>query len=546
MNSSTLPSIWTLYLEEVLPEIRARKRQFYSLLQIALVFLTLCLASSLTAAQILIQDWDEDSSDLIYLVDHISLQIFNGSTPAAGYFEEPDAEPTRSNYELWITVVFVLGFSLFVVLISITLSALIYYESDLPAAHLADTRGRAVAVTTLEPVLARAYKIALLGSNLVFMFVGVISVKSLVGYLFAGTFILCWLLGGLLFWRMDRRKSKRKARDLDYATYSFTKIPGLSESQQEELPVLTRLCITGAQEPVMLKYVVALQHINAWRMPIPYQLGIKSLGWYLNRFLRYGSLPHEYPKTYDRGEVELLPILAECAADQYISGLDYVRDEDEACSHTEAREGGISALFGDLSALKHPSRIELDVIVRLVLWRNRASIWSLSNNRTKVLQTNPRLCTSATSHVRNNISGSDNANFIIWVTTELPLFADLIGISDSSLSSYDKLRFCTLICSSPWFPHYISQGDIREYIVELMEKEAPNETPSHPYLNLCPLIDSLGRDDDDETTTARFTALRGLTVSRAYAPHVTAIYSVVSLESQVETVVSQVRNSWEA
>ncbi|CCA76391.1 hypothetical protein PIIN_10384, partial [Serendipita indica DSM 11827] len=301
MNSSTLPSIWTLYLEEVLPEIRARKRQFYSLLQIALVFLTLCLASSLTAAQILIQDWDEDSSDLIYLVDHISLQIFNGSTPAAGYFEEPDAEPTRSNYELWITVVFVLGFSLFVVLISITLSALIYYESDLPAAHLADTRGRAVAVTTLEPVLARAYKIALLGSNLVFMFVGVISVKSLVGYLFAGTFILCWLLGGLLFWRMDRRKSKRKARDLDYATYSFTKIPGLSESQQEELPVLTRLCITGAQEPVMLKYVVALQHINAWRMPIPYQLGIKSLGWYLNRFLRYGSLPHEYPKTYDRG-----------------------------------------------------------------------------------------------------------------------------------------------------------------------------------------------------------------------------------------------------
>ncbi|KAG8822079.1 hypothetical protein FRC17_009657, partial [Serendipita sp. 399] len=86
----------------------------------------------------------------------------------------------------------------------------------------------------------------------------------------------------------------------------------------------------------------------------------------------------------------MLP-LALCTANRFVSGLEYKYVEDVTCSHSKDGEGGISALFGDLSSLKDPSRVELHVVVRLVLWRNRPldeqfqSIWrDLESGRCKV------------------------------------------------------------------------------------------------------------------------------------------------------------------
>ncbi|CCA76269.1 hypothetical protein PIIN_10264 [Serendipita indica DSM 11827] len=552
MEVPCLPSIWALYLEDALPKAQARRKDDLSRLQNILVFLALSFAVFLALIQSQSQNTDENLSNLIDLTYHISLQIYNKSMPAAE--DEYIGEPISKAETALLFLGLVIGFLTITTLITITLWGLLIQDSELPAAQIVNPRIRALAITRCPKYIPNLLNILYVSLTLSFLLVGAVTFGTVLGqvtaFLYLG--IIVWIL--MAVWVMIRRE-----RPVKEATIRFVEhLQGLNAVQEADLPVIARVSEQGVMQCSILKYTIVLHHLNTFRIHIRHQIDDKSLGWFLNHLLQYHSFPRESPKKYNLGEAELLPLLAECAADQCISGLDYVRDEDEACSHTEAREGGISALFGDLSALKHPSRIELDVIVRLVLWRNRPlddsfrSLWQeLQSGRCPITgrSYSKRLLKYANQRLRMyaiTSRESDNANFIIWVTTELPLFADLVGIGDSSLSSHDKLRFCTLVCSSPWFPHYISQGYIREYIIEIMEKEAPNETPSHPYLNLCPLIDSLGRDDDDETTTARFTAFRGLTVSRAYAPHVAATYSAVSLESQVETVVSRAQNSWEA
>ena len=78
---------------------------------------------------------------------------------------------------------------------------------------------------------------------------------------------------------------------------------------------------------------------------------------------------------------------------------------------------------------------------------------------------------------------------------------------------------------NPWFQPYISQGERRERIIEIMEKgqQAASERAfTGPYLEPRHLIDYIPCEED-EVTHARLETVRCVAVSRAYAPHAAAV-----------------------
>ncbi|KAG8808327.1 hypothetical protein FRC19_005974, partial [Serendipita sp. 401] len=190
-----------------------------------------------------------------------------------------------------------------------------------------------------------------------------------------------FFVGSVLDWIIFTRKHSHSNRPHiafePRAKYS----QALTNTEKEELPILQYLLEQSVKKRELVQYTFVVYHINKWEPTVRGHMCLGRLEPSLDQLLREASFPRQYPATYSRIDVMILPLLAHCAADQYINGLGYDRVEDEMCSHTKDREGGISALFGDLSSLNNPSRIELHVIVQLVLWRNRPfdeecqSIW---------------------------------------------------------------------------------------------------------------------------------------------------------------------------
>ncbi|KAG8769891.1 hypothetical protein FRC16_006535, partial [Serendipita sp. 398] len=240
----------------------------------------------------------------------------------------------------------------------------------------------------------------------------------------------------------------------------------LTTNEEEELPILEYILKNSTKEDTLMQSIIVLHHINTWKAMVRDHT-CNSPGSSINWLLKRDSFPRQYPATYNHIDILVLPLLARCAADQYLSGLEYDPVEDETCSHTEDGEGGISALFGDLSGIKNPSRIELHVIVQLVLWRNRPfdeehqSIWEdLQLGHCKISGTPypQRLLAYALQRLRM---------FIItaWPSVDSPFlqmtsqgpFTDLLGVDDPDLPDPTKLKLCIRLCHATWFPSYIDQ-----------------------------------------------------------------------------------------
>ncbi|KAG8823862.1 hypothetical protein FRC17_009236, partial [Serendipita sp. 399] len=184
----------------------------------------------------------------------------------------------------------------------------------------------------------------------------------------------------------------------------------------------------------------------------------------------------------------MLP-LALCTANQFVSGLEYKYVEDVTCSHSKDGEGGISALFGDLSSLKDPSRVELHVVVQVVLWRNRPldeqfqSIWrDLESGRWAIRR--PR------------------------------------GFDDPKLPRDTKLKLCVHLCGTAWFAAYMDRQDRRQGVIHMIEEVSRSGPwgPSIPSTSgLLGLLDSIRRAGDDDATKTRLNEIKEMLSRRSSA-----------------------------
>ncbi|CCA73637.1 hypothetical protein PIIN_07590 [Serendipita indica DSM 11827] len=543
MEVPSLPSIWTLYLEDMLPNAQAKRKGLDNLLQTILVYLGLCLGSSMTVAQIVIQDLDTDSSRLFNLTCHISLQIFNTTVPAAGDILVDSSIP------LSLSAVFIICLLMFLFFTIETFTCVLAYNGETPVAHALGLRGRKLAIAISRKQIWRRiwsiqYRMFLIFLNVGFVFVAAISISPIIGYQAAltatGTIGLAAVGIGIL-WLATTKILPDFFEDIRALWVAF--LPGLNAEQKKEFPVIRHLRITGLQEDSILKYTLTLHHLNAWQDGIPKQINKGDLGESLNSLLKTYSLPREYPRTYTREEIQLLPLLAECAANQFISGLDYRRKEDERCSHKENEEGSISALFGDLSALKHPSHMELDIIVQLVLWRNCPldesfrSLWEeLQSGHCYITghAFSKRLLAYALQRLRTyaiTSTQAENTTFMVWVTEkvrqfchiayltrhwQIPLFSELLDINEPSLTNDERLRFCSLVCGTAWFRHYLSQRNRRDNVVGILEEEG-KKLPLPTYPNIPALIGCLSRNDDDQEMKVKLTRIHNIFIPKASA-----------------------------
>ena len=357
----------------------------------------------------------------------MSIQIFNSSTPPANDPNVAEDQTNKINYYhiLLITYNFlVLG--MVVVLTCFVVGELVTHRTQLEPDYKHNFRDHTIAISRMRPLRLPRTIFWVCSCQLILVlyltFDGMYSWSEALMYI-GVIFTL-----GFIAIIVERAKRPKPIPVVD--RFSET-LRGHGVQQEQELPVIRNICETSTQNDSLLGYTLAMHRFSSWRTPIRHRMDGKTLGWSLNRLLRCHSLPREYPRTYSCQEVQLLPLLAECAANQYIDGLEYIRVEDEACSHTKVGKGGISALFGDLTNLKHPSQIELDIVVQLVLWRNRPldetfrSLWiRLQAGRCNITgRPYPkRLLAYACQRLRSfaiTSRGSEASDFVMWVTTEV-------------------------------------------------------------------------------------------------------------------------------
>ncbi|KAG8772483.1 hypothetical protein FRC16_005661, partial [Serendipita sp. 398] len=328
-----------------------------------------------------------------------------------------------------------------------------------------------------------------------------------------------FFVGSVLDWIIFTRKHSHSNRPHIVFEPRAEHSQALTNTEKEELPILQYLLKQSVKKRELVQYTFVVYHINKWEPTVRGHMCLGRLEPSLDQLLREASFPRQYPATYSRIDVMILPLLAHCAADQYINGLGYDRVEDEMCSHTKDREGGISALFGDLSSLNNPSRIELHVIVQLVLWRNRPfdeecqSIWKdLQLGHCSISGTpySQRLLAYALQRLRMFIITtwpSVDSPFLQAITSQGP-FTDLLGVNDPGLPNPTKLKLCIRLCRATWFPSYIDQNNRRQRIISIIEAEVTCSElcwalPSH----LLALVGSIRGKGNDEVTMKKLDSI---------------------------------------
>ncbi|KAG8814097.1 hypothetical protein FRC18_002121 [Serendipita sp. 400] len=444
----------------------------------------------------------------------LSTQYANSSTPP---FNKEEFEVDRYDYAMYNLHVISLFCAVLSTIVSFIVISWILFGRP-PEFDDRNPRSHAIAIHQYKaPILgfSRLSNTALIAISTLTFLAGSISWTSMLGPLMLAMAISMLMSYGASFLprRLQFKWPKITFKSQGKHLWS------LMTNEEKELPIMQYVLKNSTKANILMRSIIVLHHINTWKATVRDHIS-NHPGSSLNRLLKRNSFPRQYPATYSHIDILALPLLARCAADQYLSGLEYDRVEDETCSHTEDGEGGISALFGDLSGLKNPSRIELHVIVQLVLWRNRPfdeeyqSIWEdlqLGHCRISGTPYPQRLLAYALQRLRM---------FIItaWPSVDSPFlqmtsqgpFTDLLGVDDPDLTDPIKLKLCIRLCRAAWFSTYMEQNNRIQRIIPIIETESTCSSyepcwalPSH----LLALVGSIRGKGNDEVTTKKLDSI---------------------------------------
>ncbi|KAG8769758.1 hypothetical protein FRC16_006574, partial [Serendipita sp. 398] len=375
-HPDSLPSVWELYVDEALPQIHKLMDNHKSFHKTTLIFMALFISAIMPilsdSERYLEEDPEWLSMDILFT---ISTQYANSSTPP---FNREEFEIDTYDYAMYNLHVLSLFCAVLSTIVSFIAISWILFGRP-PEFDDRNPRSHAIAIHQYKvPILgfSRLFNAALIAISTLAFLAGSISWTSIVWPLMLTMTILMLMSYGISFVLRSLQFKRSKITSMSQAKH----LSLLTTNEEEELPILQYVLKNSTKADILMRSIIVLHHINTWKATVRDHISDRP-GCSLNRLLKRDSFPRQYPATYSHIDLLVLPLLARCAADQYLSGLEYDPVEDETCSHTEDGDGGISALFGDLSSLNNPSRIELHVIVQLVLWRNRPfdeehqSIW---------------------------------------------------------------------------------------------------------------------------------------------------------------------------
>ena len=405
------------------------------------------------------QDGAIDPSILLLPLVVISHQIANGSTAALDQHLQPwEMGWGLMDYILPITLVGLVTASL---IVSMVLTGHSPLDRGVLNHGVPDLRARAIALYEMQhqQVLRSKQTVSLMLTPVTLaLFVLNLSVPSWGRGSKMWPILIRVLLMGIavVVVYVNQNKKYHLWSETDF-TYGPMKDVGVGGYER---PIITHMIRRGIARNSLQEIILALHQLNSWKTQLDWKIDSKSLGStpdhkslgeILDRLLQMSSLPRESPRQYSSEEIQLLPLLAECTADQYISGFTYTAEADEACSHTEVSHGGISALFGDLSNLKAPSQIELHIIVQLVLWRNSPfdgkyhNLWEdlqSGRHRKTGRAYSDRVLAYAVQQLRTyaiTSRGSDNLEFMTYVMTQVCVFLENTYSLTFTTSSRDFL-----------------------------------------------------------------------------------------------------------